>query len=121
MKQKPAYNKYIETISREEFFSLYECCKPESLFSERELLAFPFPKNARSLAGRYLIKKSICNYLDTPGRMSEIEILNNDSGKPEVILGTELINNTEVAGIKKILCSISHSKNLIAGMTIICF
>jgi phosphopantetheinyl transferase (holo-ACP synthase) len=121
MKQKPAYSKYVETIRREDFFSLYECCKPESLFSKRELLAFSFPKDARSLAGRYLIKKAICNYLNKPVSMSEIEILNNDSGKPEVVLGDQLLNTIEVAGIKKILCSISHSKNLIAGMTIICF
>jgi phosphopantetheinyl transferase (holo-ACP synthase) len=121
MKHKPAYSKHVETIKREDFFAIYSCGKPESLFSERELLTYPFPKNARSLAGRYLIKKTICNHLKKPGRMNEIEILNNDSGKPEVIFGSDMLDTIEAAGIKKILCSISHSKNIIAGMTIICF
>jgi phosphopantetheinyl transferase (holo-ACP synthase) len=121
MKQKPAYSKYVETIKKEDFLTFFSSCKPEVMFSERELLAFPFPKNARSLAGRYLIKKTICNYLKKPGKMNEIEILNNDFGKPEVLFGADMLNTIEVAGIKKILCSISHSKNLIAGLTIICF
>lgn len=53
--------------------------------------------------------------------MHEIEIMNNDLGKPEVLLGANILNAIELAGIKKIHCSISHSKNFITGMTILCF
>jgi phosphopantetheinyl transferase (holo-ACP synthase) len=121
MKPKTAYSKYVETIKKEDFLIFFPSCEPETLFSKRELLAFSFPENSRSLAGRYLIKKTICNYLDKPGKMNEIEILNNESGKPELFFREDMLKSIEVAGIKKILCSISHSKNIIAGMTIICF
>lgn len=121
MKHKTAYSKYVETIKKEDFLALYSSCNPADYFSPGERMAFSFPANAGSLAGRYLIKKSICNYLNEPGKMNAIEILNNDAGKPDVHIGDELVNAAREAGIKKILCSISHSKNFIAGMTIICF
>jgi phosphopantetheinyl transferase (holo-ACP synthase) len=121
MKHKSAYNKYIETMRKEDFLTFYSSCNPADYFSARELLAYSFPENARSLAGRYLIKKSICNYLDKPVKMNEIEILNNDFGKPDVYIGDDLLDVIGDAGIKKILCSISHSKNFITGMTILCF
>lgn len=121
MKHKPAYSKYVEIIKKEDFLVFYSSCNPQDYFSPGELKAFSFPANARSLAGRYLIKKTICNYLNKPGKMNAIEILNNYSGKPDIYIGDELVNAAGEAGIKKILCSISHSKDFIAGMTIICF
>jgi phosphopantetheinyl transferase (holo-ACP synthase) len=121
MKQKTTFSKYVETIRKEDFLTFFSSCEPEVLFSKKELLTFSFPRNARSLAGRYLIKKTICNYLKEPGKMNEIEILNNNSGKPEVLFRAGMLKIIKIAGIKKVLCSISHSKNLIAGMTIICF
>lgn len=121
MKRKSAYRKFVETIGKEDFLAFYSSCEPEKIFSKNELQVFSFPKNTRSLAGRYLIKKTICNFLDTPGKMNEIEILNDDFGKPEVLLLADMPGRAELAGVKKILCSISHSRNFIAGMTIICF
>jgi phosphopantetheinyl transferase (holo-ACP synthase) len=121
MMQKSIYLKYVETIRKEDFQTIFLSCEPRNLFSKRELGVFTFPKNARSLAGRYLIKKTICDYLKEPGMMNEIEILNDDFGKPEVLPGANMLNIIDLAGIKKIHCSISHSKNLIAGMTVICF
>jgi phosphopantetheine--protein transferase-like protein len=121
VKQKPAYRRYVDTIKKEEFIIFFSSCEPERWFSNRELEKFSFPQNARSLAGRYLIKRTVCDYIKEPGKMSEIEIINNDFGKPEVLLGADILNAIELAGIKKIHCSISHSKNFITGMTILCF
>jgi phosphopantetheinyl transferase (holo-ACP synthase) len=121
MKTKSSYAQYVETIKREDFLSFYSSCNPEDYFSVRELLTYKFPEKAGSLAGRYLIKKTICNYLKKPGKMCEIEILNDNSGKPDVFIGTGLLDAVGDAGIKKIICSISHSRNYIAGMTILCF
>jgi phosphopantetheinyl transferase (holo-ACP synthase) len=120
MKQEP-YIKNVEIITKEDFHKLYLSHEPEDLFSKRELQVFSFPKDARSLAGRYLIKKAIFGYLKSPGKMNNIDILNDESGKPLVLIGKELKKEVEGAGIRKILCSISHSRNFIAGMTIICF
>ena len=60
MEQKSEYSKFIDLIEKEEFVSLFSSCEnPEKWFSDNELQEFPFPERARSLAGRYLIKKTI--------------------------------------------------------------
>jgi phosphopantetheinyl transferase (holo-ACP synthase) len=122
MGQMQVYSKQVAMTKKEEFISFFSSCEnPERWFSYKELLEYPFPENAKSLAGRYLIKKTICNHINEHGNMHEIEILNNSFGKPEISLGINIRPAIERTGIKKILCSISHSKNLITGMTIFCF
>jgi phosphopantetheine--protein transferase-like protein len=121
MNKELLYDKYIELINKEDFMTFFLSCNPEEWFSDRELEKFKFPENARSLAGRYLIKKSICNYLNEYKKIYEIEILNDDLGKPEVFLGYNIRQAVELKGIKNIYCSISHSRNYITGMTLFCF
>ena len=121
MDQKPAFNKIVDTINKEDFISFFTECDPGEWFSKRELETFSYPNNIRSLAGRYLIKRTICKFLGQNENMNEIEILNNDLGKPEISLGKNVLEKTRLAGIREIQCSISHSKNFIAGMTILCF
>jgi phosphopantetheinyl transferase (holo-ACP synthase) len=120
MNQMPAYKKFIGTIEKGEFISLFNIQKPDEWFTEKELLRFTLPGNTGSLAGRYLIKKTICDNLKEVVKMSEIEILNDDFGKPEILLSPIILRASELAGIKNILCSISHSRNFIATMTLFC-
>jgi phosphopantetheinyl transferase (holo-ACP synthase) len=121
MKHKPAYNKQVEKIRKEEFLSFYGSCEPAKWFSDKELQVFPFPGRAQSLAGRYLIKKAISNFLEEKKYMHEIEIFNDDLGKPEIILGEHIHRAMIRKGVRKVECSLSHSRNYIAGMTIFCF
>jgi phosphopantetheinyl transferase (holo-ACP synthase) len=121
VKQRPAYDKYVDKIEKQEFVAFFSSCKPEQWFSSRELKAYSSPGNAGSLAGRYLIKRMICDYIKDSDKMHEIEIWNDDFGKPEVLLSADIQHSIEQKGIKKVICSISHSKNLITGMTIFCF
>jgi phosphopantetheinyl transferase (holo-ACP synthase) len=121
MKKDNSFVRIVNTIDKEEFIKLFSSLEPGQWFSDRELEIYSFPKNANSLAGRYLIKKAISGHLKEEVKGSEIEILNNEFGKPEVILSTKVRHNSELEGIKKILCSISHSRNIIGGMTILCF
>lgn len=122
MKHKSAYSKFVNLIKKEEFVSLFSSCEnPEMWFSGKELQEFPFPERARSLAGRYLIKKTICDQIKEQGKMHEIEILNNSFGKPEISLGINIQTDVHRKGIKEILCSISHSRNFITSLTIFCF
>jgi len=51
----------------------------------------------------------------------EIEIMNDEFGKPELQYGDNMLAAIHKARIRKIMCSISHSRNFISGMTIICF
>jgi len=122
MEQSPAYSKYVDFITKEEFIQLFSTIeKPGQWFSEKESEVFSFPEHTRSLAGRYLIKKRICDHFSEDGYRKEIEILNDASGKPELIFGKNIKKTLERAGIKKIHCSISHSRNYITGMTIFSF
>lgn len=122
MGKKPTYRKYVETIQKKDFISFFSTYTyPDKMFSTKELERFSFPDHAQSLAGRYLIKKTICDYICEPDKMNEIEILNNAFGKPEVSLGIGISPAIQEKGIKRILCSISHSKNFIIGMTIFCY
>jgi phosphopantetheinyl transferase (holo-ACP synthase) len=122
MSKGPAFKKYVETIQKKDFITFFSTFdNPDKMFSNKELERFSFPDNAQSLGGRYLIKKTICDYICAPELMNEIEILNNPFGKPEVSLGNGINPSIKKKGIKRILCSISHSKNYIIGMTIFCF
>ena len=121
MDQATSFNKIVDTIKREEFLSFFSECDPMEWFSKKELDIFTFPNNIRSLAGRYLIKRTICKCLGINENMHEIEILNDELGKPEISLSKNILHKTTHAGIKEIKCSISHSKNFITGMTIFCY
>lgn len=119
MTESPAYIRHADHIRRDEFLLLFsEKEKPEDWFSEQELEIHPFPKNAGSLAARYLVKKRIMQQLGIKGDMREISILNDDLGKPEVLLGDCFRQEMEKLGIEKIICSLSHSRNFVAGMTL---
>jgi phosphopantetheinyl transferase (holo-ACP synthase) len=121
MKKDISFVRIVNTIDKEEFVKIYSSLEPGKWFSERELEIYSFPKNANSLAGRYLIKKAVCEHLNEGVNGYEIEILNNEFGKPEVFLDSKVRNLSELEGIKKICCSISHSRNVIGGMTILCY
>jgi phosphopantetheinyl transferase (holo-ACP synthase) len=121
MKQLSSFTRYVDIIKKEDFITIFSLCEPGKWFSSRELQAFSFPNNAGSLAGRYLIKKTIHNYVKEQEFNHEIEILNNELGKPEVLLGENILALLKLAGIKKIHCSISHSRNFITAMTIFCY
>jgi len=121
MPDNPSFSKIVNKISREEFQNLYPTLIQEKWFSVRELDTFSFQKSPGSLAGRYLIKKAIADHLNLAFDKSEIEILNNEFGKPDIYLALNLRRIVDNAGIKKIWCSISHSRNMIAGMTILSY
>ncbi len=116
------YNKVVAGIMVEDFIVLFsgsESC--EKWFSKQEIELYPFPERAKSLAARYLVKKAIGEKINEYNKFHEIEIFNNSFGKPEITFGKEVLEIIEKNGIKKILCSLSHSRNHAIGMTIICY
>jgi phosphopantetheinyl transferase (holo-ACP synthase) len=121
MKQKPVYLKFVEKIKKEEFTSFYNNGNVSEWFSERELQVFTYPENISSLAGRYLIKRTICDFMKDHKSMHEIEILNDDFGKPGIIIPSIIRSAVATCGVRKIECSISHSRNYIIGMTLFCY
>jgi phosphopantetheinyl transferase (holo-ACP synthase) len=121
MKHNPVYSKQVEMIRKDQFQTFYLSCEPGKWFSDKELQVFPFPGKIQSLAGRYLIKKAIGNFLEEHEHYHEIEIFNDDFGKPELFLGEYIQQAMGRRGIKKVECSLSHSRNYITGMTIFCY
>lgn len=122
MEQDPSYSKHVDLIGKDEFIRLFSTEESTGQwFTKRELVNFPFDKYSRSLAARYLIKKRITGQLGTDGIQKDIEILDNALGKPELKLGKNALQAAKKAGIKDILCSISHSRNYITGMTVFIF
>ena len=66
------------------------------------------------LAGRFAAKEAVLKALGTGmrGRMkwTDVQIANNDLGKPEIILSGESGLVAERMGVAKILISISHTR-----------
>jgi len=114
-----SYAKFIDTLSKEEFIELFSSSERlDSWFTESELKRFPYPKNARSLGVRYLVKRRICKEFEGQLGPQQIEILNDDFGKPEIVVneeGLEVIKKKAISGLH---CSLSHSRNHLAAMTV---
>jgi len=121
MKLEGTYKKIVSRISREQFGTFFSSCKPEEWFSEAERSSFVYPRCAGSLAARYLIKKIIGDFIGDYNKLNEIEILNDDKGRPVIIFGENIEKIIMSSGIKRVECSISHSRNYFACMTILCF
>jgi phosphopantetheinyl transferase (holo-ACP synthase) len=122
MEQDPGFIKHLDLIGKAEFIRLFaEEEKPEAWFTENEQRTFSMKRNAGSLAARYLIKKRICEQVGAFEMKKEIEIMNDDFGKPKLQYGDNMLAAMDKARITKIMCSISHSRNFITGMTIFCF
>ena len=90
----------------------------EAFFTQKELRLFPGKANRGSLAGRYLIKKLLLTHLQHEGDYREIEILNDDFGKPILRLSDRLKDYCQSTGIQHMCCSISHSRKRVVGMLI---
>ena len=67
------------------------------------------------LAGRFAAKEAILKLVGTGWRgriaWTDIEIINNTTGQPEVTLGGEVRNIADKLGIKHISVSITHTAN----------
>ncbi len=114
-----SYAKFIDTLAKEEFIELFTSSEsPGNWFTGSELIRFPFPKNAGSLGVRYLVKRRICKEFEGQLRPQQIEILNDDFGKPEIILDEEGLEVIKKNAISELHCSLSHSRNHLAAVTV---
>lgn len=82
----------------------------DRLFTEKEkAYCFRYKDSATRFAGRFAAKEAILKALGTgespEATWKEIEILNNEQGKPEVFLSSRLQETYSVANV---LLSISH-------------
>ena len=88
------------------------------IFTDQELKQNEFKNKTKSLGARYLIKKSVLDFLEQ-NNYHEIEILNSKQGKPEIFIKGKAKESMEIRSIKNTQISISHSRNYIATLVII--
>jgi phosphopantetheinyl transferase (holo-ACP synthase) len=88
-------------------------------FTEKELKSVEDKNTIKSLGARYLIKRSVLDYLKLENQYHDIEIENEDDGKPILkYLGVVLKIAIEM-NIADIKISISHSGNFVSTLVVI--
>ena len=90
-----------------------------SFFLDNELESVQYKNTAKSLGARYLIKKSIIDYLCLGDEFKDIEIKNHSNGNPVVQIYGKAKEVIDEKGIKNVQVSISHSRNYISTLVII--
>jgi holo-[acyl-carrier protein] synthase len=95
-----------------------------NLFTETEIVYCA--KRINCLGARFIIKKCVLDYLacekgSIGNNYREIEIINNDLGRPFLRFFGDVRVSVHELKIKDILISISHSKNWISGMVLFCY
>jgi holo-[acyl-carrier protein] synthase len=113
----------IEVKRIERLLSKQERFK-ERIFTQGEIEYCEQKKNnVQNFAARFAVKEALLKAIGTGWRegvtFKEIEVLNNDKGKPELVLSGTVKRITEEMGVTNIQVSISHLKDLAIGMVIL--
>lgn len=120
MESSTQYEKRHEIMLIDEWNNQFnKVSELQRIFTEKELQLFPYKLNSGSLAGRYLIKSLIFRYLKIKDDFKQIEILNDELGKPLLDLSGKLMDYCQEKGIQSIYCSISHSRKRVVGMIVV--
>jgi holo-[acyl-carrier protein] synthase len=79
--------------------------------------------NVQNYAARFAVKEALLKAIGTGWRegvtFKEIEVVNNEKGKPELVLSGTVKRITEELGVTNIQVSISHLKDLAIGFVIL--
>ena len=108
-----SYKKYLLTYSIKEFINFIKDENYQRYFTEKEINVYGKRKNKGSLAARFLIKKHIIKQLNVDVNYTDIEILNNDFGKPTLKIHIKPDIETE-----HIYFSISHTKEQVSVIVV---
>ena len=107
-----SYKKYLYTYSIKEFVNLIKEDSYQKYFTEEEINVYGKRKNKGSLAARFLIKKHIIKQINTVENYTDIEILNNNFGRPTLkILKADIETG-------QIFFSISHTKEQVSVIVV---
>ncbi|MDB5022625.1 MAG: acpS [Mucilaginibacter sp.] len=96
----------------------------ELVFSKTEIAYCESKKNKfEHYAARFAAKEAFFKALGTGWAentlFSEVEIINNKEGKPEVSLSGSTLETISSMGIKKILVSLSHIKTMASAVVLV--
>ena len=99
--------KIIKEINIDDFNNQISCSKYDEYFTSNEIEKFGKKNNKASLAARYLIKKILIEWVGDALKPIDIEILNNEYGRPQ-IFSKKISKDIQ----KKIHFSVSHTKSM---------
>ena len=86
---------------------------------DEELKSLKYRNLVKKLGARYLIKKTILDFLGLSEGNDEIEIENEDSGKPVLSFRGIVDEKIKQMKVNCIKISISHSRNYVATLVVI--
>ena len=94
------------------------------IFTKKELDYCNSKKHRyQSLAGRFAAKEALFKTLGTGWnfgmRWKEIEVVNDHLGKPSIVLSGEAARFADKLGIKKVLVSLSHTKQFVVAQVVL--
>ncbi len=113
------YKEIVQVESFEEIKAILSKNLDDNYFSDRELKSVEDKNKIKSLGARYLIKRSILNYLKLDNKYHDIEIKNEEDGKPVLTYTGEVLKKAVEMNITDINISISHSENYISTLVVI--
>jgi len=99
--------KIIKEINIDDFNNQISYSKYNEYFTFNEIEKFGKKNNKASLAARYLIKKILIEWVGDALKPIDIEILNNEYGRPQ-IFSKKISKDIQ----KKIHFSVSHTKSM---------
>jgi len=105
--------KIIKEINVDDFNNQVSYRKYNECFTINEIEKFGKKNNKASLAARYLIKEILIEWLGDALKPIDIEILNNEYGRPQ-IFSNKISKDIQ----KKIHISVSHTKSKAIAMVI---
>jgi len=100
------------------------CCRRRFLvrfFTEREISSIqPGPHFFAHIAGKFAAKEAVAKALGTGFRFRwhDIEVLNDESGRPRVYLSGKALALSKTMNINEVLVSISHSRDYAVAFAI---
>ncbi|MDY6800352.1 MAG: hypothetical protein SVU94_03915 [Bacteroidota bacterium] len=113
------YKEIVAIKSVEDIEAVFFNQTDDFYFIEDEIKSLENKNIIKSLGGRYLIKKSIIDFLGLKEGYHDIEIQNGPKGKPVVKVQGNVKDILLERDIKKIHVSISHSKHYISVLVIL--
>ena len=113
------YKEIVRVKSVEEIEAILFKHSDNYYFIDKELKSVEHKNTIKSLGARYLIKKSILDFLELNDEFNDIEIENEQDGKPVVFFKGNVKEKIDDKKIKNILVSISHSRNFVSTLVVI--
>ena len=113
------YKEISQVKSVEEIGVILSNHSDDYFFNENELKSVKNKNIVKSLGARYLIKESILDYINLDENYKDIEIENEEHGKPIIGFTGKVKEKFKEMGVDNVQISISHSRNFISTLVVL--